>query len=261
MNYAKAIYHRIVPARIRNPIGLFRRDLMDRVQRSLTSIPLPPRELLANIQMTPWAREYLGVGRRSAESIAGQLKFARIPDSADIALLDFGCGSGRILRYFRHKAWELHGCDIDGDAIAWSRRALSFARLAVSPESPPLPYGDASFDVVISVSVFTHFSPDEQRRWAEDLARVTRPGGLLILSTMGPSVLPNFPHYATPADAERLDEDGSLFFRRTGAFNNSAAFHSVGGLVDLFGSRFSLLRWLERGLDGFQDLSVFRRIP
>ena len=68
MNAAKALYHRLVPAEIRNPIGLVRRDLTDRLRRLVTRRPLPPRDLLGHIQMTPYVSEYLGVGRKSAAS-------------------------------------------------------------------------------------------------------------------------------------------------------------------------------------------------
>lgn len=260
MNYAKAIYHRIVPARIRNPIGLIRREVTDRVRRMFARTPLPPRQLLANIQMTPWAFEYLGVGKRSAESILHQLTLSGIAKSTPIRLLDFGCGSGRILRYLKSPAWELHGCDVDQDAITWSGKALGFVKLEVCSPSPPLPYPDSSFDVVITVSVFTHFSEEEQQVWRDELARVIKPGGLLLLSTMGASVLGNFPGFNTEPNRARLSADGSLFFRKSGAFNASAAFHTPRAIAELFEPRLFLQRWYQQGLDGFQDLSVLRRV-
>lgn len=248
----------MVPARIRNPIGLFRRDLMDRLQRKLTRKPVPPRTLLQNIQMTPWAREYLGVGKVAAKAILHELR--SLPISANpVRVHDFGCGSGRVLRFFPRDGWELSGCDVDREAIEWSRRALPFANLIVNDSAPPLPYAEASFDVVFSVSVFTHFSPDEQRSWARELARIVKPGGVLVISTMGPSVLADFPHFATPDNREQLETEGSLFFRKTGAFNASAAFHTPAALARQFGPQFFLQRWLERGLDGYQDLTVFIR--
>lgn len=259
MNYAKGLYHRIVPARIRNPIGLFRRDVADRLRRVFTRVPLPPRELLANIQMTPWAREYLGVGKRSANSILRQLESLGISLRTPARVLDFGCGSGRILRYFRRSGWDLYGCDIDRDAVDWSRRTLPFASLAVCAVDPPLPYPDAHFDVVLSISVFTHFSPDEQKAWRDEIARVLKPGALLILTTMGPSVLGNFPQLTNAAALNRLTADGSLFVRKDGPFNASASFHTARAIVEGFSPPFFLMRWLERGLDGFQDLSVLRR--
>lgn len=260
MSYAKSVYHRLVPERIRNPIGLWRRQLLDRLQRAATRLPVPPRDLLANIQMTPWAHEYLGVGRRSARSIVQQLELANLSTARAARVLDFGCGSGRILRYLKDSAWELHGCDVDRDAVHWSERALPFARLAVCSSFPPLPYSEQTFDIVLAVSVFTHFSPEEQQSWAAELARVMRPSGVLVLSTMGPSVLGNFAQLATAANQNRLLEEGSLYVRSNGAFNASAAFHTPGALVKLLGGRFVLLRWLERGLDGFQDLTLLRRV-
>jgi len=156
-------------------------------------------------------------------------------------------------------AWVLHGCDVDRDAVRWSENALPFARLAVCSSFPPLPYSERTFDILLAVSVFTHFSLEEQQSWAAELARVIRPDGILVLSSMGPSVLQNFPQIATEANQTRLLREGSLFVRQPGAFNASAAFHTPRALVKLLGGQFVLLRWLERGLDGFQDLSLLRR--
>lgn len=259
MNPAKALYHRVVPARIRNPIGLVRRDLTDRVRRLFSRTPLPPRELLANIQMTPWAFEYIGVGKMSAKSIRKQLQLSGISTTTSAKILDFGCGSGRVLRHLKSPSWELHGCDIDHQAIDWSSRALRSAKLQVCSVMPPLPYPDATFDAIFSVSVFTHFSPEEERAWKDELARVLKPGAVLIVTTMGASVLGNFPLFDTEPNRNRLQNDGALYFRKSASFNGNAAFHTPQAITRVFSPSFTLLRWYQQGSDGFQDLSVLRK--
>jgi SAM-dependent methyltransferase len=44
---------------------------------------------------------------------------------------------------------------------------------------------DATFDLVYSLSVFTHLSEPLQRFWIDELARVLRPGGFLLITTHG----------------------------------------------------------------------------
>jgi Methylase involved in ubiquinone/menaquinone biosynthesis len=176
-----------------------------------------------------------------------------------VAVLDFGCGSGRTLRHLTTTAWQLSGCDIDAEAIAWSRKVLPGFDLRVTSPEPPLPYGDAAFEVVYAVSVFTHFDRREQIAWRDELFRILAPGGLAVISTMGPSVVENFPRLATPDARRRLSQLGFVYREGDGAFNSNAAFHAPAGLVRLFSPSFSLLLWDERGLDGFQDLSVLQK--
>ena len=254
---AKALYHRLIPQEVRNPIGLLRRSSLDRITRATASVPLPPRELLGNIQMTPWVREYLDIGERSAVSIRAALTSSAVPVEGRV--LDFGCGSGRALRHLRGSPWQLHGCDVDKPAIDWTAANLRFAQFRVSPLSPPLPYEENFFDAVYAISVFTHFSPTQQRSWAEELARVIKPGGALLVSTMGPGILCNFPAHGTLENQRELATGGSIFIPSEISFNSNAAFHSITGLKKVFCDGFDLRSWEEQGLDGFQDLSVWVR--
>jgi SAM-dependent methyltransferase len=51
-------------------------------------------------------------------------------------------------------------------------------------ELPPLDRGDASFDLVYCISVFTHLT-DSWTAWLHELHRVLAPGGLLVATFMG----------------------------------------------------------------------------
>ncbi len=249
---AQALYHRLIPASIRNPIGAFRRRLGDRVRRASVPYPLPPARLLRNVQLTPYVKEYLSVGRKSAESI-----IAALASRSPARVLDFGCGSARTLRHLRNTGWELYGCDIDADAIAWSRSALPFARFDVNGAEPPLPYAGALFDAVYTISVFTHFPPGQQERWAAEMARVLRTGGTLVVSSVGFTALQAFAGSAE--NLAQLEAEGTLFIRGTEEFNASGMYHARAGLERLFGPHFTMDVHEERGLDGFQDLTIFTR--
>lgn len=253
----RGVYHRAVPERIRNPIGMARRRLQDRMTRALSPVPLPPVELLANIQLTPFVSEYLTVGGRAADGIRSALQRAGVRAQADV--LDFGCGSARTLRHFTRAEWTLHGCDVDEAALEWARRALPGVDLRLNETSPPLPWADGSFDAVWAVSVFTHFDERAQREWFGELARVLRPGGIAAVSTMGESVIEAFRDHDTPSNRAVLREYGVIYLPRPGSFNDQAAFHTSWGIAAMAAPHFVQEEWLERGLDGFQDLSVLRR--
>ena len=256
----KAAYHRLVPDRIRFPLGAGRRRLDDLWLRLTAAKPLPPRHLLAAVQMTPRQREYLDGGRRCASSLRRQLAERGIEAGH---LLDFGCGLGRTLRHFEShseeelQGWHLHGCDVDARLIDWCRGALPGVDWRVNGPCPPLPYEDGRFDALWSISVFTHFGEEDQRLWAADVSRVLQPGGLALISLMGPHALGAFP--ALHGDGRAALDRCGFFFQVGGqAFNERGAFHTADGVRRLFEPHLQLEQWIEGGLDGFQDLAVLR---
>ena len=112
-----------------------------------------------------------------------ELSLARVvgTDLASFSsMLDFGCGCARVLRAVRQQSKaKLHGTDIDAEAIEWCRANYStMAKFGINQAMPPLEYGDAMFDLVFSVSIFTHLPEDMQFAWLKELQRVTMPGGI-----------------------------------------------------------------------------------
>ncbi|MDA8017432.1 MAG: class I SAM-dependent methyltransferase [Thermoanaerobaculia bacterium] len=260
----KEIYHRLLPASIRYPIGHARRSAVDSWARWRTpGAPLPPRHMLRSVQMTPWIWEYLQVGCATAEAVRSALSSSGLGSLGDSPprVLDFGCGLGRTLRFLLDTGWLLEGCDIDFQSIEWLRGALPDLAVEVNEINPPLPYPDHHFDGLYAVSVFTHFDRPEQDRWAAEVARVVRPGGLVLVTSMGPHALTGFEQVDIPAHREALSRNG-FFFDPAQAdseeFNARGAFHTKEGLGSIFGPHFHLLRHESGGVDGFQDLTVFR---
>jgi SAM-dependent methyltransferase len=77
------------------------------------------------------------------------------------------------------------GCDVNETAVSWCSENLPFAEVALTEESPPLPYADESFDLAYALSVFTHLTEDAQHAWVHELSRTLKPGGYLVISTLG----------------------------------------------------------------------------
>ena len=102
-------------------------------------------------------------------------------------VMDFGCGAGRTLKHFLPDAEraEFWGVDIDAGSIDLLRETVSPPlRLMRSDYMPPLDLQSASFDLIWSISVFTHLT-DNSLPWLLELHRLLRPGGLLIATYMG----------------------------------------------------------------------------
>jgi SAM-dependent methyltransferase len=104
------------------------------------------------------------------------------------SILDFGCGSGRVTRFFKPLAPDARffGCDIDGPAIEWcSANLTEIGQFAVNPSEPPAPYPNSNFDFIFVFSVFTHLPEAMQFAWLADLRRMLQPGGLLLATFHG----------------------------------------------------------------------------
>jgi SAM-dependent methyltransferase len=101
-------------------------------------------------------------------------------------VLDWGCGSGRVLRYLaaRHRL-NLTGVDIDADNIEWCKTTFPKCSFQAIDLDPPLPLATESIDLVYGISVFTHLSERDQFKWLDELRRITRSGGVLLLSLHG----------------------------------------------------------------------------
>jgi SAM-dependent methyltransferase len=157
------------------------------VETSDDGLPLPPPRLRAQVgPLHADAGFFLRSGREHASLISELLREQATEVEELDALLDWGCGCGRVLRHWSTlPSTRVAGCDIDPRMVAWCRENLGFADLAVTALEPPLPYEDASLDLVYAFSVFTHLSEELQRAWMGESARVLRPGGFFLLSTLG----------------------------------------------------------------------------
>lgn len=100
-------------------------------------------------------------------------------------VLDWGCGAGRLTRYLTRFSDAVTGVDIDPDNIAGCRVTVPGAEFLTVPLSPPMPLADGAVDLVIGLSVMTHLREAMQQAWLGELRRITRPGGIVLLSVQG----------------------------------------------------------------------------
>ena len=106
------------------------------------------------------------------------------------------------------------GSDVDAEAIGWLKQAYPDLGLAVNSFTPPLPFEDDEFDVVVSYSVFTHLDESLQFAWLRELRRVLAPDGLALLTVSAPGTYERFRSGDMIANsrecAERMASHGSL---------------------------------------------------
>lgn len=102
-------------------------------------------------------------------------------------LLDAACGSGQVALIAARQGADVSGCDIASNWIERARERAAAeglqARFDVG-DAEALPYGDASFDVIVSL-VGVMFAPRPELV-ASELIRVCRPGGRIALGNWTP---------------------------------------------------------------------------
>ena len=101
------------------------------------------------------------------------------PDRRRRRALDAGCGSGFQTTLLHDLGYDTHGVDLSARLLAHAQRRVPGARFARA-DVTALPYRDAAFDAVSCVGGTLSFVETPDAALAE-IARVLRPGGLLIL--------------------------------------------------------------------------------
>jgi SAM-dependent methyltransferase len=133
-------------------------------------------------------------------------------------VLDFGCGSGRVLRNWKDlEGIGLAGVDYNPYLVEWSSRSLPFATFRRNVAGEPIAFEDASFDLAYSYSVFTHLDVASQEFWMRELTRILRPGGYLLLTVHGTAYLDGL------ASEDRALFDAGEVLVKEGAYSGSSA--------------------------------------
>lgn len=160
--------------------------------------------------------------------------------------LDFGCSSGRVVRVlascYPEIAW--HGCDPNAPAIAWARDHLPGIRFFRSPQRPPLDLPDASLDLVYAISIWSHFEPRVGLRWLEEMRRVIRPDGHIVLTTHGTTTVEHDMTRGLRSGAQLADVADALATRSTW-YHPEFGEEGDWGVVDAdWGTAFVTPEWL-----------------
>jgi 2-polyprenyl-3-methyl-5-hydroxy-6-metoxy-1,4-benzoquinol methylase len=108
----------------------------------------------------------------------------------DVTLLDYGCGDGKYFAHLVEKrglaAENIHGVEIAARRVERCRE-IGWINARLIKNDGHLEYADECFDIVNMMEVIEHIPLAQGRKTLQDLRRVLRPGGILLIST------PNYP--------------------------------------------------------------------
>jgi SAM-dependent methyltransferase len=103
------------------------------------------------------------------------------------SVLEFGCGSARLLRLLRCiEEVRLVGTDANPACVEWCEENIPGLEVYRNELTPPLTWAhDNEFDFIFATSVFTHIPLDLQTVWLKELYRICRPGAMFICTVHG----------------------------------------------------------------------------
>ena len=182
---------------------------------------LPPKDLIYRVAGTSDSAWFVQSGKQSVRDIKAALASVGHALTNHARVLDFGCGCGRIMLQLRDvmPLTRVTGVDIDQEAIAWLRPRVPDATVLVINELPPMPFAEATFDIVYCHSVFTHLDEHYQDRWLEELRRISKPSGVLVVSFSGQKAMETLEEQWIKANADpapmrkQLEDSGILYIR------------------------------------------------
>lgn len=227
-------------------------------------LPTPPVKLIERVDGTGQAPFYLLKGAQNYWELLSVLqRHISLPEMERI--LDWGCGPGRLTGFWLHYAQveHVHGCDIDEEAIAWSRATFPGGRFKTVPLEPPTDYPDDFFDAIISISVLTHLDRNLQKAWLKEMERIVKPGGVVAASLHGLTAAQSA---LSEASLEKLVEEGVFDAQRDDHLDGVAprgyyrsTYQTREYAEREWGEFFTIAEYINQGISNFQDLIVLKK--
>jgi SAM-dependent methyltransferase len=119
--------------------------------------------------------------RRKLEVLRDYLAASGRP-SRSLQWLDFGCGTGELLRLGASHFALACGCDVSAESV----KHCSDLQVKVQERPESIPYDPETFDVVTAACVYHHVPLAERRPLTQAILRILRPGGLFCVFEHNP---------------------------------------------------------------------------
>ena len=148
-------------------------------------------------------------------------------------VLEVGCGTGLVMHRVAERARSVSGIDISSGML---RQARQRGLEVVQADATALPFASEAFDVVYSLKVLAHVRDIE--RALDEMARVTRPGGTLLLEFYNPVSLRYLAkRVAGPGKISSQTDESAVYTRWDDALDLTRRLPENLDLVDYAGVR------------------------
>jgi trans-aconitate methyltransferase len=222
--------------------------------------PMPPDSLLFETGSLHY-HSYQNSGQEAALEIKSLCKIFR--NSPTLAILDWGCGTGRVTRHLPDYFPEakITGADVNPSCIQWLQNNMQGIDWIQSSTNLSDETISAQYDLIIALSVLTHLPANEQANWLNQLHGLLQPQGLVWLSTHGKTYL----HQLTHHQKKQLSEQGILTL---GADKKGSrqmrTYHTYAGMQSLLSSDWEIVMYYDGqkfpGILGGQDAWLLKKL-
>jgi SAM-dependent methyltransferase len=162
------------------------------------------------------------------------------------AVLDFGCGWGRVVRFFLKdlQLSQLWGVDHYDKVLEFCKQTNKWCNFERIDSFPPTSFADNTFDLIFSYSVFSHLSEDAHRKWLREFSRILRAGGILLATTWERDFIlrcaqmranPNLPFFQKHLPTLFVDTEQVLADYDNGQFCFDSSVESYGDISSFLG--------------------------
>jgi SAM-dependent methyltransferase len=206
-------------------------------------IAVPPARLRVLVAGTADLHRFLVSGQAHANCLREMLADADRPLDEMDAILDFGCGCGRMTRWLSDLSRpQIHACDYNRELVDWCDANLGFARACTTDLNPPLPYADGSFDILYAYSVLTHLSTELASQWLMEFKRLVKPGGLVWFTVHGEAYRDRLP----PEQKSQFDAgEVVVWLPEVEGTNLCGSYWSKPSVRNMLGDKFEVLAHLD----------------
>lgn len=129
---------------------------------------------------------YYKSGVEAAKEFIDILKQYKAVDA--VKILDWGCGPARVVRHIPAiipENCEVFGTDYNKNSIQWDKENIKNVEFNLNGIRADLPYESDFFDFIYGISIFTHLSEQLHFDWKNELTRVLKKNGILLLTLQG----------------------------------------------------------------------------
>ncbi len=158
-------------------------------------------------------------------------------------ILDWGCGTGRVIRHIPDlkKDSICYGADIDCTTIQWCRKAIDSVYFDCI-EQETLPYPSNYFHLVYGISVLTHIPHTVTQYWLIELKRVLQPNGIAVISTHGA----HYFHQLSQQHKKQLLQEGAFSNANKQAGSRSkTTYHEASHFKKILEDHFTIVEFWE----------------